>query len=76
MHLEIFEKMENDSIVTEVSETIQDTTALTQVHEGLKYITTTPVSDWLPELVRTYLVPLGLKILAAIVVFFLGRWMW
>lgn len=74
MHLEIFEKMENDSIVTEVSETIQDTTALTQVHEGLKYITTTPVSDWLPELVRTYLVPLGLKILAAIVVFFLGRW--
>lgn len=66
--------MENDSIVTEVSETIQDTTALTQTMEGIKYITTTPVSEWLPELVRNYVVPLGLKIIAAIIVFFLGRW--
>ena len=66
--------MENDSIVTEVSEAIQDTTALSEMTEGIKYLTTTPVSEWLPELVRTYLVPLGLKILAAIVVLFLGRW--
>lgn len=66
--------MENDSIVTEVSEAIQDTTALSEMTEGIKYLTTTPVSEWLPELVRTYLVPLGLKILVAIVVLFLGRW--
>ncbi len=66
--------MENDSIVTEVSEAIQDTTALSEMTEGIKYLTTTPVSEWLPELVRTYIVPLGLKILAAIVVLFLGRW--
>ena len=65
---------ENDSIVTEVTEAIQDTTALSQMKEGVKYLTTTPVSDWLPELVHTYVVPLGLKILAAIVVFLLGRW--
>lgn len=66
--------MENDSIVTEVTDAIQDTSALAQMTEGIKYVTTTPVSDWLPDMVRTYVVPLGLKILAAIVVFLLGRW--
>ena len=66
--------MENDTIATEVGETIQDTTALSQMTESFKYLTTTPPSEWLPELVRTYLVPLGLKILAAIIVFLLGRW--
>ena len=65
---------ENDSIVTEVSEAIQDTTALGEMTEGIKYLTTTPVSDWLPKLAQTYLIPLGLKILAAIVVLLLGRW--
>lgn len=66
--------MENDTIVAEVAETIQDTTALSKMTEGVKYLTTTPVSDWLPEMVRTYVVPLGLKILAAVAVFLLGRW--
>ena len=66
--------MGNDSIVAEVAETVTDTTAIGQVSESLKYITTTPVAEWVPELVRTYLVPLGLKILAAVIVFLLGRW--
>ena len=66
--------MENDSIVTEVSETIQDTSSLNQVTEGIKQLATTPVSDWLPDLVKTYVVPLGLKLLAAVVVLILGRW--
>lgn len=66
--------IENDSIVTEVSETIQDTTALAQMTESVKYYTSTPVSEWLPELAHTYLIPLGIKILAAVVVFLLGRW--
>lgn len=66
--------MENDSIVTEVSETIQDTSSLNQMTESIKQLTTTPVSDWLPDLVKTYVVPLGLKLLAAAVVFVLGRW--
>ncbi len=66
--------MENDSILTEVTESIQDTTVLAKTTESLKYITTTPVSEWLPELVRTYVVPLSLKIVASIVVFFIGRW--
>ena len=66
--------MENDSITTQVSETIQDTSALTTMTEGIQKLTTTPVSEWLPDLVKTYVVPLGLKILAAIVVLILGRW--
>lgn len=66
--------MENDSIVTEVSETIQDTSSLNQMKEGIKQLATTPVSDWLPDLVKTYVVPLGLKLLAAVIVLVLGRW--
>ena len=66
--------MENDSIATQVSETIQDTSTLATVTEGIQKLTTTPVSEWLPDLVKTYVVPLGLKIIAAIVVLLLGRW--
>jgi small conductance mechanosensitive channel len=32
------------------------------------------VSDWLPDLVKEYLVPFGIKLVAAIVVLILGRW--
>jgi small conductance mechanosensitive channel len=67
--------MENDTIATQVSETIQDTSALTTMTEGFQKLTTTPVSEWFPDMVKTYVVPLGLKILAAIVVLILGRWL-
>lgn len=66
--------MENDSIVNEVSETIQDTSAIHNITEGVQRLATTPVSEWLPEMVKTYVIPLGLKIVAAIIVLFLGRW--
>jgi len=66
--------MENDSIVGEVTNAIQDTTAVNEMTKDLKTLVTTPVSDWLPQLVHDYLIPLGLKIIAAIVVFILGRW--
>lgn len=66
--------MENDSIVNEVTQTLQDTTALSHMTQGIKYVATTPVSDWLPQMVHDYVVPLGLKLLAAIIVFLLGRW--
>ena len=66
--------MENDSIVSEMTDAIQDTTAISNLTQNIKTLATTPVSDWLPQLVHDYLVPLGLKILAAIVVFILGRW--
>ena len=66
--------MENDSIVSEVSETIQDTTAVNNMVEGVKKLASTPVSEWLPDLVKDYLIPFGIKLLAAIVVLILGRW--
>lgn len=65
--------MENDTI-EQVIETIQDTSSVNNMAEGLKKLATTPVSDWLPGLVHDYLIPFGLKLLAAIVVLLLGRW--
>ena len=67
--------MENDSIVNEVTDAIQDTTAVSGMTQDIKTLVTTPVSDWLPQLVHDYLIPFGLKVIAAIVVFILGRWM-
>ena len=66
--------MENDSIATQVTETIQDTSALNTITDGFQKLTTTPVSEWLPDLIKEYVVPFGLKLLAAIVVLLLGRW--
>ena len=66
--------MENDTITAQVSETIQDTSALATVTESIHKIATTPVSEWLPDLVKIYVVPFGLKIIAAIIVLILGRW--
>ena len=66
--------MENDTLVEQVSETIQDTAAVNNVVEGVKKIATTPVSDWLPAMVKEYVIPFGIKLLAAIVVLLLGRW--
>lgn len=66
--------MENDSIVNEVTNAIQDTSAINGMTESIKQIATTPVSEWMPQLVHDYLIPLGLKLLAAIVVLILGRW--
>ena len=66
--------MENDTVIEQVTETIQDTTAVNSMVDGVKKLATTPVSDWLPELVKEYVVPFGIKLVAAIVVLLLGRW--
>ena len=66
--------MENDTLVEQVTETVQDTTAVNSMVEGVKKLVTTPVSDWLPDLVKEYLVPFGIKLVAAIVVLLLGSW--
>ncbi len=66
--------MENDTLVEQVTETVQDTTAVNNMVEGVRKLATTPVSDWLPDLVKEYLVPFGIKLVAAIVVLLLGRW--
>ena len=41
----------------------------------IRKLTTTPVSEWLPDLVRLYAVPLVLRIIAAILVLIVGRWL-
>ena len=66
--------MENDTLVEQVTETVQDTTAVNNMVDGVKKLATTPISDWLPDLVKDYLVPFGIKLVAAIVVLLLGRW--
>ena len=66
--------MENDSLITNVQGTIQDTTMLNQMAENIKKMTTTPPSNWLPDFVHNYLIPLGLKIIAAILIYVVGRW--
>lgn len=66
--------MENDTLVEQLTETVQDTSAVNSMVMGVKKLATTPVSDWLPDLVKDYLVPFGIKLAAAIVVLLLGRW--
>lgn len=60
--------------MSEVSETIQDTAAVNGMAENIRKITTTPISDWLPDLVKEYVVPFGIKLVVAIIVLLLGRW--
>ena len=66
--------MENDTLVEQVSETIQDTSAVNDMMDGVRNLATTPVSEWLPDLVKEYVVPFGIKLVAAIVVLLLGLW--
>ena len=66
--------MENDTLVEQVTETIQDTASVNNMVNGVKKLASTPVSDWLPDLVKEYVVPFGLKLVAAIIVLLLGRW--
>lgn len=66
--------MENDTVIEQVTETIQDTTMVNNMVRDIKELATTPVSEWLPDLLKEYVVPFGIKLVAAIVVFLLGRW--
>lgn len=66
--------MENDTVIEQVTETIQDTTAVNNMVGGIRELATTPVSEWLPVLLKEYVVPFGIKLVAAIVVLLLGRW--
>lgn len=67
--------MENDTLVGQVAETIKDQSTIENMADAIRQISETPFSMWFPELVRTYVVPLAIKIVVAIVVFFVGRWL-
>ena len=66
--------LENDTITEQVTETIQSDSTVAVVTETIEKLSTTPVNEWLPQLVKQYLVPLGIKILVAIIVLIIGRW--
>lgn len=67
--------MENDTIVSEVTEVIKDESAIQNMADAVHRIASTPFSEWFPELIKTYVIPLGIKIVIAFVVLFLGRWL-
>lgn len=53
--------LENDTITEQVSR--------------FDFLRDTPASEWVPQLVHQYLIPLGIKIVVAIIVFIVGRWL-
>jgi small conductance mechanosensitive channel len=67
--------IENDTITTKVGETIQNDTTVKAMADTFEKLTSTPVSEWLPDLVKQYLVPFGIKLVVALVVFIIGHWL-
>ena len=66
--------MENDTLVQQVTKTIQDQSAIESMADAIREISQTPFSVWFPELIKAYVVPLAIKIAIALVVLFVGRW--
>ena len=64
-----------DTITEQVGETIQNDSTVMALTNTIEKLSTTPVSEWLPELVRQYLVPFGIKLVVSIIVLILGRWL-
>lgn len=66
--------VENDTLVEQVNETISNDSTVQAMAETVQMLRETPVDVWLPQLIKDYLVPLGIKILVSIFVFIIGRW--
>lgn len=49
--------------------------SIESVSDAVHQVTETPVSVWFPELVKTYVVPLAIRIVIAVIVLFIGRWL-
>jgi small conductance mechanosensitive channel len=67
--------LENDTITEQVSETIQNDTTVATIVETVGKLRETPVSEWVPQLVKQYLVPFGIKLIVAAIVLIIGRWL-
>lgn len=67
--------LENDTITEQVSETIQNDTTVMTIVETVGKLRETPVSEWVPQLVKQYLVPFGIKLIVAAIVLIIGRWL-
>ena len=64
-----------DTLTEQVSETIQNDSTVQAVVETVEMLRDTPVSEWLPQLVHQYLVPFAIKLVIAIIVLIIGRWL-
>jgi small conductance mechanosensitive channel len=67
--------LENDTLAEQVGETIQNDTTVQAVMETVEMLRDTPVSEWLPQLVHQYVVPFAIKLVIAIIVLIIGRWL-
>ena len=67
--------MANDTIVSKFSETIQNDSTIMTMAETIEKVKDTPISEWGPNLVNNYLVPLGIKLVVAFLIFLVGRWL-
>ena len=66
--------LENDTLTEKVGETVQNDSTVMAMADTFQKLKETPVNEWLPQLVKQYLVPLGIKILVAILILIIGRW--
>ena len=64
-----------DTLTEQVSETVQNDSTVQAVVETVEMLRDTPVSEWLPQLVHQYLVPFAIKLVIAIIVLIIGRWL-
>ena len=67
--------MENDTIIDEVSKVVKDDSAIQNLADAAHRIAETPFSEWFPEMVKTYVVPFTIKLVVAIIVLIVGRWL-
>ena len=63
-----------DTIAEQVEQTVQNDSTVQAITETYEMLRETPVSEWLPQLVRQYVVPFGIKLVVAIFVLLIGRW--
>ncbi len=63
-----------DTLTEQVNETIQNDSTVQAITETYEMLRDTPASEWVPQLVRQYLVPFGIKLVVAILVLIIGRW--
>ncbi len=64
-----------DTLAEQVTETVQNDSTVQAMVETVEMLRDTPVSEWLPQLVRQYLVPFAIKLVIAIIVLIIGRWL-
>ena len=66
--------VEIDTIAEQVEQTAQNDSTVQAITETYEMLRETPVSEWLPQLLRQYVVPFGIKLVVAILILIIGRW--